>query len=509
MKKILNRLFSRMVITCLLVALQLAVMILGIVFLQDRYIYISGALKALSVVVVLYLITEDSNPMIKMSWVVPILIFPVLGGLMYVLYGHVLVPKRLQKNILRVLQQEVYENVKGDKWCMPDEVAEHPAYRICSYMEDVAEAPLYKHTRVKYYAMGDDVMDDLLYDLEHAERYIFMEYFILDKGYMWNTILEILKRKAAEGLDVRVMYDDIGSVFNVPKYYWKEIETYGIKCMAFNQVVPFFATIFNNRDHRKITVVDGKIAHTGGYNLADEYINKTHRFGTWKDSGVRLEGEGAWSFTVMFLQMWNYFRYSETSYVNYKPEGDFSDIEDGYVQPYKSSPLTPNYVGEELYIQMINDAREYIYIFTPYLIVCNELMTALKLAAKRGVDVRIVTPAIPDKKFIFKMTQSSYKELLLTGVRIYQYTPGFIHSKTILMDGRLASVGSINLDNRSFYHHFECGTLIYDSGAIEDVRRDMLDTFEQSEEVDIPWCRENVSRVTVLGAILRLLSPLL
>lgn len=509
MKKILNRLFSRMVITCLLVALQLAVMILGIIFLQDRYIYISGVLKALSIIVVLYIITDETNPMIKLSWVVPILVFPVLGGLMYVLYGHVLMPRRLKRNILRVLQQEVYENVKGDKWCMPDELKEHPAYRICTYMEDEAQAPLYKHTRVRYYAMGDDVMEDLIYDLEHAERYIFMEYFIVDEGSMWNRILEILKKKAAQGLDVRFMYDDIGSVFNVPKYYWREIESYGIKCMAFNQVVPFLATIFNNRDHRKITVIDGKIAHTGGYNLADEYINVTHRFGVWKDSGVRLEGDGAWSLTVMFLQMWNFFRYSETSYVNYKPDADFSDIEDGYVQPYKSSPLSGKNVGEELYIQMINDARDYIYIFTPYLIVCSELMTSLKLAAKRGVDVRIVTPAIPDKKSIYKMTQSSYKELLLSGVRIYQYTPGFIHSKTLLVDGRLASVGSINLDNRSFYHHFECGALIYDCEAISDVKRDMLDTFAESEEIDIPWCRRNVSRVTVLGAILRLLSPLL
>lgn len=511
MKKLLNRLLSRMVITCFLVVVQLAIMMLGLIFLQDRYIYIAGGLKALSVIVVLYLITDDINPTIKMSWVVPILIFPILGGLMYVLYGHVLIPRRLRRNALRVLQQEVYENVKGDNWCESAEIAEHPGYRICSYMENVAGTPLYRHTKVKYYAMGDDVMEDLIYDLEHAEKYIFMEYFIIDKGYMWDTILEILKKKAAEGLDVRVMYDDIGSVFNVPKYYWKEIETYGIKCMAFNQVVPFLATIFNNRDHRKITVVDGKIAHTGGYNLADEYINRTHRFGVWKDSGVRLEGEGAWSFTVMFLQMWNYFRYSETSYMSYKPDlqGAYDEIDNGYVQPYKSSPLIDKNIGEELYIQMINDAHDYIHIFTPYLIVCNEVMMALKLAAKRGVDVRIVTPAIPDKKYIYKMTQSGYKELLLTGVRIYQYTPGFIHSKTLLVDGRLASVGSINLDNRSFYHHFECGTLLYDVDAIADIKMDMQNTFEQSEEIDLPWCRRNVSRVTVFGAILRLLSPLL
>lgn len=509
MKKLLNRLFSRMVVTCFLVALQAAFMIVGLALLQDRYIYLSGALKLLSVIVLLHLITKDTNPMIKMAWMVPILIFPVLGGLMYVFYGHVLIPKKLRRNMLRVLQQEVYENVKGDRYLSSDELKGKNTYRICKYMENYVDAPLYTNTRVKYYAMGDDVMEDLIRDLESAEKYIFMEYFIVDKGYMWDTILDILKRKAAQGLDVRFMYDDIGSVFNVPKYYWRELEECGIKCMAFNQVVPFLATIFNNRDHRKITVVDGKIAHTGGYNLADEYINRVQRFGTWKDSGVRLEGDAAWSFTVMFLQMWNCFRYSEGSYSNYKPQLCEQMEGSGYVQPYTSSPLSEENEGENLYIQMVNDARNYIYIFTPYLIVCNELMTAMKLAAKRGVDVRIVTPAIPDKKYIYKMTQFSYKELLTAGVKIYQYTPGFIHSKTLLMDDELASVGTINMDNRSFYHHFECGALLYGTEAIEDVKKDMLTTFEQSEEITLSWCRKNISRITILGPLLRLISPLL
>jgi cardiolipin synthase len=509
MKKILNRLFSRMAITVFLVIIQLAVMVLGIIFLQDRYIYVAGALKLLSVVVVLYIITKDGNPMAKMAWMVFILLFPILGGLMYILFGHVFMSRRLKKNMLKVYQQEIYENVKGDNCCDSEELRREPVYRISKYMEEVGGAAIYKNTKVKYYAMADDVMEDLLNDLKSAKKYIFMEYFIVDKGEMWDAILEVLKEKAKEGLDVRFMYDDIGSVFNVPKYYWKEIESYGIKCMAFNQVVPFMATIFNNRDHRKITVVDGKIAHTGGYNIADEYINKKQRFGVWKDSGVRLEGEGAWSFTVMFLQLWNSFRYSEGSFAKYKVEEDFSNIEDGYVQPYKTNPLARENVGENLYIQMINDARDYIYIFTPYLIVCNELMTALKLAGKRGVDVRIVTPAIPDKKYIYEMTKSSYSELITAGVRIYQYTPGFIHSKTLLVDDSLASVGSINFDNRSFDHHFECGTLFYKSEAIADVKRDMSDTFAASEEVDLLWCRRNTSKVSIRGAVLRLLSPLL
>ncbi|MGN0393892.1 MAG: cardiolipin synthase [Coprococcus sp.] len=509
MKRLLNRIFSRMVMTCLLVALQVFVLIMGIWGLQSYYPYLSAGLTILSLLMVIYLITKDTNPDIKLAWIVPILSFPVLGGLMYLFYGHVLIPKRLKKNFLRVKEQECYEDIYGQNRCSSEELSEEPPYRLFHYVEEYGGAPIYKNTSVKYYAMGDDAWPDMLEDLRAAKNYIFMEYFIIDHGVMWDSVLEILKEKAAEGIDVRVMYDDIGSVFNVSKYYWRELESYGIKCIAFNQVVPFLATIFNNRDHRKITAIDGKVAYTGGFNLADEYINKASPYGVWKDDGVRLEGEAAWGFTVMFLQMWNSVRYVEGSYLNYKPKEDFSQYSDGYIQPYKTNPLVKEVLGENIYMQMINDARDYIYIFTPYLIVTNELMTAMKLSAKRGVDVRIVTPAIPDKKFIFRMTQTSYRELIEAGVRIYQYTPGFIHSKCLLADDKLASIGSINMDNRSFYHHFECGTLIYKSKAIADIKKDMLDTFETSEEIDANWCKKHLSRMTFIDAILRLLSPLL
>lgn len=509
MKRLLNRIFSRMVMTCLLVALQLSVMIIGIIGLGYYYLYVSAALSVLSFIVVIYLITKDTNPDVKLAWIVPILVFPILGGLMYVLYGHVLVPKRLKRNMLKVRQQENYEDIYGQNKCDANELAEEDAYRLFKYVEKYGKTPVYKNTAVKYYAMGDDAWPDMLADLRAAENYIFMEYFIINHGEMWESVLDILKQKAAEGLDVRLMYDDIGSIFNVSKYYWRELESYGIKCIAFNQVVPFLATIFNNRDHRKITVIDGKIAYTGGFNLADEYINKVTLHGVWKDAGVRLIGDGAWSFTVMFLQMWNSVRYVEGSYVNYRPQIDMTGYSDGYVQPYRTGPLSKEVVGESIYIQMINDAKDYVYIFTPYLIVTNELMLAMKLSAKRGVDIRIVTPAIPDKKLIFRMTTTSYRPLLEAGVRIYQYTPGFIHSKCLLVDDKLASVGSINMDNRSFYHHFECGTLIYKSKAIYEIKKDMLDTFAISEEINSDWCRKNLSRMTFIDAILRLISPLL
>ena len=309
------------------------------------------------------------------------------------------------------------------------------------------------------------------------------------------------------GVEVRVIYDDVGYVFYVKKNYWKELEKMGIKCICFNQIFPFMATILNNRDHRKIAVIDGNIAYTGGFNLSDEYANITHPFGTWKDSGIRMEGGAAFRFTIMFLQMWNTSRFTEASYKRFIPEiKEHPHI--GYLQPYYSNPLSVEHAGESIYLQMINDARNYIYVFTPYFITGSELMMAIKLAAKRGIDVRIVTPGIPDKKFIYRMTQSSYKELVEAGVRIYQYKPGFIHSKVILCDDSLASVGSINMDNRSFYHHFECGVLIYMSKVIADIKKDFLQTFDECDEIDVSWCNRRRSRMLV-DAILKLLSPLL
>lgn len=509
MKRFLNKLFSRLVITCLLVVLQLFVLFAGIWRLHEYYIYVSAALAILSFLVVAYLITKDTNPAVKLAWIVPILVFPVLGGLLYIFYGHIFVPVKLRKNILRVKEQEVYEDFYGERAYPVERLKEKDPYGLFRYVEENGDAPVYTNTSVKYYAMGEDVLPDLLADLRQAKHYIFMEYFIINHGYMWDSILEILKEKASEGVDVRVMYDDIGSVFYLKKYYWKELENHGIKCIAFNQVVPFFATIFNNRDHRKITVVDGTIAYTGGFNLADEYINHVQLYGTWKDSGIRLEGDAAWGFTIMFLQMWNTSRFTEASYQKYQIKEDVSKVQDGYIQPYRTSPLTKEVLGENIYLQMIYSAKAYVYIFTPYLIVNNELMTAMKLAAKRGVDIRLVTPGIPDKKMIFRMTQSSYKELLASGVRIYQYTPGFIHSKCVLVDDRLASVGSVNMDNRSFYHHFECGALIYESKAIKDIKKDMLETFSVSEEITLEWCRNHLARLTLVDAVLRLLSPLL
>ena len=507
MKKFFNLLFSRMVMTALLVVIQILYFIVQLLILKSYSVYINIGLTILSIVVGAYIISRDMNPSIKLAWIVPIMMFPLFGGLLYILYGHVVIPRKLKKNLLRIKEQEVYEDLYGGDSNSAEILVDDPPYRLMKYTEKYSKAPVYKGGVEKYYSMGDKVFPDLIHDLEHAKKYIFLEFFIINHGKVWDDILEVLVKKVAEGVEVRVIYDDVGSVFYVNKNYWKELEKMGIKCICFNQIFPFMATILNNRDHRKIAVIDGNIAYTGGFNLSDEYANITHPFGTWKDSGIRMEGGAAFRFTIMFLQMWNTSRFTEASYKRFIPEiKEHPHI--GYLQPYYSNPLSVEHAGESIYLQMINDARKYIYVFTPYFITGSELMMAIKLAAKRGIDVRIVTPGIPDKKFIYRMTQSSYKELVEAGVRIYQYTPGFIHSKVILCDDSLASVGSINMDNRSFYHHFECGVLIYMSKVIADIKRDFLQTFEECDEIDVSWCNRRRSRMLV-DAVLKLLSPLL
>ena len=336
-----------------------------------------------------------------------------------------------------------------------------------------------------------------------------MEYFIVSEGEMWEEVLKILKQKADEGLDVRMIYDDMGCVTLLPGGYFKWLEKCGIKCMAFNPVIPFFSLVMNNRDHRKILDIDGHTAFTGGINLADEYINKKVRFGYWKDTGVRLKGEGVWNFTEMFLEMWNAFRKEDTDISCFKPhvyhpepfEGE------GFVQPYTDSPLDNETIAENVYLDILNQAKKYVYIFTPYLIVDDVMRNALCMAAKRGVDVRIVTPGTPDKPTIFRLTRSNYPPLLRAGIRIYEYTPGFIHAKSYISDDEFGVVGSVNMDFRSLYLHFECATLLYRTSGLKELKKDSLDTIEVSREITLKDCKQGIIG-GLFDSVLRVFAPL-
>lgn len=510
MRKFLQYALNRVVITAIIVLFQVGFFLLEIFRWGSYYVGIAFILRFLSFCAVIYIIWKPNNPAVKLAWVVPILTFPLFGGVMYVFFGHVIVPKKLRDSVART-------NVLVQKSLVQDEAVqkalEEKDQAIANqsrYLTAYAATPVWDHTAAAYYAEGMPYWEALLADLEKAERFIFLEYFILAEGRMWNAVLDILERKAKEGVEVRLIYDDVGSVFLLPKKYNEIIEKKGIKCVAFNRLVPFMSLVLNNRDHRKIVVIDGKVGYTGGINMSDEYINYKHPYGEhWKDAGIRIEGEAVWNFTVMFLQMWNMSRYTEEDYSRYRHHFDKQLPENGYVQPYMDTPFDDEIVGENVYLNILGNAKRYVYIYTPYLVTDNEMITAMKLAAKRGVDVRIVTPGVPDKKFVYWLTQSNYQNLIQAGVGIYQYTPGFIHSKCVLCDDELATVGTINFDYRSFYHHFECGVLLYQADAVKALKKDMEETFAVSERITLEWCKEKFVKTNIIGPVLKLFSPLL
>ncbi len=359
--------------------------------------------------------------------------------------------------------------------------------------------------------MGQAYFEALLEELEKAEKFIFMEYFIIEEGQMWNSILEILKRKAKQGVEVRIIYDDFGCMMTLPKNYNKKLEEYGIKCSIFNPANPIFTVIYNNRTHRKITVIDGKVAFTGGLNLADEYINKVEKFGYWKDTGILIKGEGVWSFTTMFLNIWNFLIKSDEDYSLYKCNEfkEYENLSDGYVIPFSDSPLDKEIVSSNVYIALINNATKYVYITTPYLIIDHEMTSALCYAAKRGIDVRIITPHIPDKKVVFEVTRSNYPILIEAGVKIYEYLPGFMHAKSFVVDDLYSVIGTINLDYRSLFLHFECGIWIYNSKTIFDIKKDFLSTIEECKLITLEEATNISGLKELLRAILKVFAPLM
>ena len=508
--KALKHLFSRLVFVGLMILIQFGVFI----FLLIKFSHLSGIISTIctliSALVVLWIINKSDNPAYKLAWIIPILIFNLTGGLLYLILGNKK-PSKDMRHRLEKIHEKTGEFLKQNK-AIAEEISEEnkTVYGHMNYINNASGYPMYKNTEVKYYSLGEDNYKDLIKELKKAKKYIFMEYFIIEEGKMWNGILDILEEKAKEGLDVRLMYDDVGCISLLPYGYDKILEKKGIKCIAFNPFKPFLSLVMNNRDHRKITVIDGHTGFTGGINLADEYINEKVRFGHWKDTGVMLKGDGVWNLTMMFLEMWNANRQTDEDFSIYKPEVHQLEttVSDGFVQPYGDSPLDEEIVGENVYLNIINSAQNYIYIFTPYLIIDNEMMTALCLAAKKGVDVRIVTPGIPDKKTVFMLTRSYYGQLLEAGVKIYEYTPGFIHAKVFICDDEIATVGTINMDYRSLYLHFECGVYLYKSKCISDIKQDALDTFSKSKE----FLKEHIKdgkRYSLWQAILRVFAPLM
>lgn len=505
LRRLFKILFNRISIVGILLCVQVGFFILLMLRGAGYSQYINWGLTFISLVVVQYIVNKDDPSEFKLAWCIPILIFPIFGGLLYLIIKFQSSNERVKKSKTAT---EPLPALEQDEDIMEEFFALKPgAARQAGYAVSCAGYPVYKGTAVKYLHIGEEFFKELLAQLEKAERFIFMEYFIIAPGRMWGAVLDLLEEKVKEGVDVRVMYDSMGSLLLLPAEYYKQLEDKGIKCVEFNKFRPAMSAIQNNRDHRKICVIDGKVAFTGGINLGDEYINEEIRCGHWKDNGVMIEGMAVKSFTHMFLEMWN-------SCYHTADNRDYLDIscsveDDGYIMPYADTPGDDERVCESVYLNLINRANTYLYITTPYFIVGEEFITALELAAKGGVDVRIITPHIWDKRFVHITTRSYYKRLIKAGVRVYEYTPGFIHAKTFICDGELATVGTANLDYRSLYLHYECGTWMYGSKCIGNIKNDILAIMEKSQEITLEECDNQPLITRCAQSLLRAFTPLM
>lgn len=501
--KIFKVLLSRIFIFGVFILLQLFWIVMMANNVIRSYHWLRFVLFVVSFLVVLWLVNKDDNPAYKISWIILILVFPLFGGMLYIFIGNKKPSRRLSKQLQSSLDQ-MKDSKKLSSECS-NQLLQGKQYGF-TYLESLGFGT-YQNSQVKYYPLGDYCYCDLLRDIKNAKHYIFMEYFIVANGMVFSSILQLLKQKVKEGVEVRFIYDDVGSITTLPYHFYKQLEEYGIQSVAFNPFVPFLSVAMNHRDHRKICVIDGYIGYSGGFNLADEYMNAKIRFGHWKDTGVRIEGEAVWNLTAMFLETWNAYKKAECSFEKYKPNVyHHNDYQDGYVCAYGDSPLDEERTGENIYLNMIQQAQKRVWMMTPYFIIDDTMTKALILAKRKGVDVKIITPGIPDKKSVYRVTRSYYYSLIHEGIEFYEYQPGFLHAKTVLCDDDLASVGTINFDYRSLYLHFECNVLLYQTSCIQDIEKDFENTLTLSKQVNQKQSRRFRG---LWEAILRLFAPLM
>ena len=509
-KKILKKIFSQVVLIGFLLLLQILVLVIGIWKLSRYFAYIYAGLGILSLVVLVRIMNKKDNPSYKLVWALPIAMVPVFGGLFYLIIGTQNVRRKFRRRLSQV-KKETAPFLQQGKQTLETLADQNPYCANMAAHLALTGCPVYQNTQVTYFPSGEAQWEAMLAELRQAKRYIFLEYFIIDSGKMWNSIIGILKAKAAQGVDVRLLYDGMGCLTSLKSSYPKKLREFGIKCRIFRPFSPFLSALQNNRDHRKICVIDGHTAFNGGTNLADEYINVTHKFGYWKDSAVMLKGDAAYSFALMFLHLWNVPRLEKDNYASYRalPEETPPRSGEGFVLPYASEPDHFESNGEFIYMETITKARHSLYITTPYLCLDNELVTALGNAAKCGVRVKIIVPGISDHWYADAAAQSYYLELMKDGVEIYSFTPGFIHAKNVICDGEIAIVGTVNWDYRSLYLHFECGTWMYKTAAVKDILTDFEETIKKCRRLqasDItgqPWPQR------LLNSVMRIFAPLM
>ena len=471
--------------------------------------YLGGTLLVTAAMMV-YLLNQDMDNSVRITWLVVTALAPVLGVPLF-WYTKADIGHRVLRKRLMELEGQTRAQLPQDERAVRRLEAEDPgAASLTRYLRGRGGGfPVYQNTAVTYFPGGEAKFEELLHQLETAKKYIFLEYFIIEEGLMWGRVLEVLARKAAQGVDVRVMYDGTCEFSTLPRDYPKRLEELGIRCKVFSPVTPFVSTHYNYRDHRKILVIDGRVGFTGGVNLADEYINHVKKYGRWKDAAVMLEGEGVRSMTALFLQMWGILQQPE--FEQFLTDPIPAERAAGFVVPYGDCPLDGERVGEMVYIDMINRARKYVHIITPYLILDGELETALRFAAERGVDVHLILPGVPDKRFAYSLAKTHYKALLSSGVKISEWTPGFTHAKVVVADGRESVVGTINLDYRSLYHHFENAVWMYGTDCIRSTESDFQSTLAQCRTVEPTahsiWQGKTLLRLT--GVLLKFIAPLI
>lgn len=509
MKKVLQFLLHRIVIIVALMLAQIALVAVMMLRFQQSFVYFYWICAIFSGCVALYIVGTKRNPDYKIAWVILVLLVPFFGGMLFLLFSGRRRTRWQRKRLRRMTRN--YSAVMQTAPLVVEELQKVSpgAAKQSRYLRDWAHCPGYFNTYTEYLPTGEAAFEKMLFELRQAKRYIFLEFFIVQEGKMWNTILDLLEEKVRQGVEVRVLYDDMGCILTLPERYWKTVESKGIRCCVFNPFIPVLTSRFNNRDHRKICVVDGQVAFTGGYNLADEYINEIEKHGHWKDTGVLLKGDAAWGFTLMFLTMWDYVNDLDEDYRRYLPEPCSRTEEEGVVQPYDDCPLDDESVGENVYMNLLGQAKRYVYITTPYLIPSNEMVVSLTSAAKSGVDVRIITPAVPDKWYVHAVTRAHYLRLVEAGVKIYEYTPGFIHAKTFVADDEYAVVGSINLDYRSLFLQYECAVWLYRARCIPQMKNDFFKTLEQCQAVTLDHCRNVPWYLRLVRSVLRVFAPLM
>lgn len=502
---LLRLVFSRTGVVLLLLAAQV-VLLLAAFYRLGEYYY--GSALTASLLASLVVINRPGEPTMKITWILLMFLVPVFGIPFY-FYVNADLGHRLARRRLGLIGQETARYLRTDARTDRRLRERDPGFAgLCGYVARQGGGRVYGGSGARYFPSGEAAFEEMLRQLSEARDFIFLEYFIIEEGYMWGRILKILEEKVRQGVEVRVLYDGTCVVGKLPARYYRELEALGIQCHMFAPLRPLVSTHYNNRDHRKIMVVDGRCAFTGGINLADEYINRKKLYGHWKDTAVMVTGEAVAGFTLMFLQMWNVEGSDKGGYARYLDASRPVEAP-GYVLPYGDQPFDDEQVAKTVYMDILNRAADYVYIMTPYLLLDQEMTNALVYAAKRGVDVRLILPGVPDKKAVFAMTRSYYRELIAGGVQLYEYMPGFTHGKMFVSDDTTAVVGSVNLDYRSLYHHFECAALLYGCEAVLDVKADLLSTLKKCSRLTLESCKKDKLWRRALGWLVRPLASLM